>query len=187
MGFLTIKWVLGRILKASLISLVLTKPLGSHFPGKSLNSDQFIEQLQWQDGKLLNKFSSKQIYSLLVYKMDIFIGLIRFGGLIGHMLNGFSFLIYFGTPMLNPRRSALGGCCCLKNFLLVPSCPVMVNKLLCVLYVSVMKLLSTSSLNASLLVVFGQFSSITLLFGITNLVSHGMKSLLVLLRLLTLK
>lgn len=38
---------------------LVSKVVGSHFLGKILNSDQFIEQLRWQDGKLLNEFSSK--------------------------------------------------------------------------------------------------------------------------------
>ena len=46
---------------------LVTKALCPFFPGKCMNSNQFIGKLKWQDGKLLNEFSSKQIYSFLVY------------------------------------------------------------------------------------------------------------------------
>lgn len=51
---------------------LVNKALGSRFSGKYLNAKQFIEQIHWKDGKMLNEFSSQQIYSLHNQKMDIF-------------------------------------------------------------------------------------------------------------------
>lgn len=40
---------------------LVSKALGSQFSGKYLNTNQFIEQVRWQDGKNMSEFSSKQI------------------------------------------------------------------------------------------------------------------------------
>lgn len=50
---------------------LVSKALGSLFPGKSFNTHQFLEQVRCQDGKLLGEFSSRQIYKLLNRSLDI--------------------------------------------------------------------------------------------------------------------